>query len=77
MIYSWIIKLLATNNLTFIKYFLPTHKGKSFIGCSYGYQNPDLNLTILRFYDLTCPKRSGCFKDLSDCSGSYDSDNSK
>ena len=77
MIYSWIIKLLATNNLTFIKYFLQTHKGKSFIGCSYSYQNPNLNPTILQFYDLPCPKQSESFKDLRDCSRSYDSDDSK
>ena len=44
MIYNWIIKLLATN---IHKVLLPTHKGKSFIGCSYVYQNPYLDPMIL------------------------------
>lgn len=43
----------------------------------HGCQNPDLDFTILRFYDLTCPKRSKSFKDLSDRSGSYDFNDSK
>lgn len=46
----------------------------------HGCQNPDLDLTILRFYDLTYPKRSKSFKDLCDRSGlvgSYDFDNPK
>ena len=45
-----------------------------------GCQNPDLDLTILRFYNLTCPKRSGFFKNLFDHSRSvklYDSDDLK
>ena len=44
---------------------------------SHGCQNPDLDLTILRFYDLTCPKRSRSFKNLCNHSGSYDSDDPK
>ena len=43
---------------------------------NHGCQNPDLDPTILRFYDLTYPKRSKSFKDLCDHSisvGSYDS----
>ena len=32
---------------------------------NYGYQNPDLDPTILRFYDPTFPKWSESFKDLS------------
>ena len=36
-------------------------------------QNPDLDLTILRFYDSTYSKRSRSFKDLSDRSGSVGS----
>ena len=43
-------------------------------------QNPDLDPTILRFYDLTYPKRSKSFKDLcghSGSVGSYDSDDPK
>ena len=47
---------------------------------AHGCQNPDLNPTILRFNDLTCPKGFRSFKYLSDCSGSvgsYDSDNPK
>ena len=46
----------------------------------HGCQNPDLDLTILRFYDLTYPKRSKSFKDLYDRLGSvglYDSNNPK
>ena len=46
----------------------------------HGCQNPDLNSTILQFYDLTCPKRSESFKNFCDCSGlvgSYDSDDPK
>ena len=46
----------------------------------HGCQNPDLYPIILRFYDSTCPKRSGSFKNLCDHSGSvglYDSDNPK
>ena len=39
----------------------------------YGCQNLDLDPTILRFYDLTCPKWSGSFKDLCDHSGSVGS----
>ena len=47
---------------------------------NHGCQNPDQNPIILRFYDPSCPKRFGSFKNLSDHSrsvGSYDSDNSK
>ena len=43
----------------------------------HGCQNPDLDPTILRFYDLTYPKRFKSFKDLcghSGSVGSYDSD---
>ena len=40
-------------------------------------QNLDLDFMILQFYDPTYPKRSKSFKDLSDCSGSYNSDDSK
>ena len=46
----------------------------------HGCQNLDLDLTILRFYDSTYPKRSKSFKDLCDRSGSvglYDSDDPK
>ena len=46
----------------------------------HGCQNPDLDPTILRFYDPTYPKRSKSFKDLYDRSrsvGSYDSDDPK
>ena len=46
----------------------------------HGCQNPDLDPTILRFYDLTYPKRSKSFKDLcgrSGSIGSYDSDDPK
>ena len=39
----------------------------------HGCQNPDLDLTILRFYDSTYSKRSRSFKDLSDRSGSVGS----
>ena len=40
--------------------------------------DPQSNLspTILRFYDLTYPKRSKSFKDLCDCLGSVGSYNS-
>ena len=47
---------------------------------NHGCQNPDLNPTILRFYDLTYPKRFKSFKDLYDHSrlvGLYNSDDSK
>ena len=43
----------------------------------YGCQNPNLDPTILRFYNPTYPKRFGYFKGLYDRSGSvesYDSD---
>ena len=43
----------------------------------HGYQNPNLDFMILRFYNPTCPKWFGSFKDLSDHSGSYNFDNSK
>ena len=46
----------------------------------HGCQNPNPDPMILRFYDPTCPKRSGSFKDLCDRSrsvGSYNSDDSK
>ena len=46
----------------------------------YGYQNPDLDPTILQFYDPTCPKRSRSLKDLCDhlrSVESYNSDDSK
>ena len=46
----------------------------------HGYQNPDLDPMILRFYDPTCPKQSGFFKNLCNCSrsvGSYDSNDPK
>ena len=57
-------------------------RGKKFSYSSYehGCQNPDLDPTILRFYDLTYPKRSKSFKDLcgrSGSVGSYDSDDPK
>ena len=47
---------------------------------SHGCQNPDLDPTILRFYDLTYLKRSKSFKNLygrSGSVGSYDSDDPK
>ena len=47
---------------------------------NHGCQNPDLDSTILRFYDPTYPKRSKSFKDLCERSGSvgsYDSDDPK
>ena len=47
---------------------------------AHGCQNPDLDPTILRFYDLTYPKRYKSFKDLcgrSGSVGSYDSDDPK
>ena len=47
------------------------------IGFKHGCQNPDLDPTILRFYDPTCQKLSGFFKDFCDHSGlvkSYNSD---
>lgn len=40
-------------------------------------QNSNLYLTILRFYDFTCPKRSRSFKDLSNRLRSYNFDYSK
>ena len=46
----------------------------------HGCQNLDPDPMILRFYDPTCPKRSGSFKNLCDRSrlvGSYDSDDPK
>ena len=46
----------------------------------HGYQNPDLDLTVLRFYDLTCPKKFEYFKNFCDRSRSvelYDFDDSK
>ena len=46
----------------------------------YGYQNLDLDPTILQFYDLTCPKQSGTLKDLCDrlrLVESYNSDDPK
>ena len=46
----------------------------------HGCQNPDLDPTILRFYDSTYPKRSKSFKDLCDHSRLvelYDSNNPK
>ena len=46
----------------------------------HGCQNPNLDPTILRFYDLTYLKRSKSFKDLCDRSGlvgSYNSDDPK
>ena len=46
----------------------------------HGCQNFDLDPTILRFYDLTCPKQSRSFKNFCDHSvliGSHDSDNPK
>ena len=49
-------------------------------GTIHGCQNPDLDPTILRFYDLTYLKRSKSFKDLcgrSGLVGSYDSDDPK
>ena len=39
---------------------------------NHGCQNPDLDPTILRFYNLTYPKRFEFFKDLSDRLQSYD-----
>ena len=39
------------------------------ISWAQGCQNSDLDLTILRFYDPTCPKQSGSFKNLCDCLG--------
>ena len=39
----------------------------------HGCQNPDLDSTILRFYDSTCPKRFKYFKDLCGRSGSVGS----
>ena len=36
------------------------------ISCDHSCQNSDLNLTILRFYIFTCPKRFRSFKDLCD-----------
>ena len=47
---------------------------------NHGWQNPDLDFTILRFYDPACSKRSESFKNLCDCSksvGLYDSDDPK
>ena len=47
---------------------------------NHGCQNPNLDPTILQFYNPTCPKRSGSFKDLYDHSrsvGSYDFDDPK
>ena len=49
-------------------------------GYNHGCQNPDPDPTILQFYDSTCPKQSGSFKDLCDYSGLvrlYDSDDPK
>ena len=46
----------------------------------HGCQNPNLDPTILRFYDLTYSKRSKSFRDLSDHSRlvrSYDSNDPK
>ena len=46
----------------------------------YDCQNPDLNPMILRFYDLSYPKRFESFKDLCDrlgSVGSYDSNDPK
>ena len=54
--------------------------GSYIIYYKHGCQNPDLDPTILRFYDLTYPKRSKSFKDLcgrSGSVGSYDSDDPK
>ena len=39
----------------------------------HGCQNPDLDPSILWFYDLTYPKRSGSFKNLCDRLGSVGS----
>ena len=39
----------------------------------HGCQNLDLNPMILRFYDPTCPKRSGSFKDLCNRTRSIES----
>ena len=44
---------------------------------NHGCQNLNLDPTILQFYDLTYPKQFGSFKDLSNHSGSYDSNDSK
>ena len=55
-------------------------KNKNNNGHIHGCQNPDLDPTILRFYDLTYPKRSKSFKDLcsrSESVGSYDFDDPK
>ena len=46
----------------------------------YSCQNPNLDSTILQFYDPTCLKWSGSFKDFCDRSRLvelYDSNNSK
>ena len=43
------------------------------IAAWHGCQNPNLDLTILRFYDSTYSKRSRSFKDLSDRLGSIGS----
>ena len=53
---------------------------KASLSRTHGCQDPDLDPTILRFYDLTYPKRSKSFKDLCGRSGSvglYDSDDPK
>ena len=50
------------------------------ISLDHGCQNPDLDPTILRFYDPTYSKRSKSFRNLSDHSGlvgSYDSNDPK
>ena len=50
------------------------------LGYNHGCQNPDLDPTILQFYDLTYPKRSKSFKDIcgrSGSVGSYNSDDPK
>ena len=52
----------------------------TYIYIEHGCQNSDLDPTILRFYDLTYPKRFKSFKDLYDRSGligSYNSDDPK
>ena len=55
-------------------------RGSLAINHDHGCQNLDLDLTILWFYNPTCQKQSGSFKDLCDCSRSvrsYNSDNPK
>ena len=89
---EWVYKLMLIWNWSMVLLLvslsiLNVHREKSHVpylpkkknSCTYdhGCQNPDLNLTILQFYDPTYPKQSGSFKDFCDRSRSYDFDDHK